>query len=325
MPTFLQPVAIPERCFLQEVLHWVAFQRLPITQYDADGVELHDSTEIFEENSIFPEHLDEFYSEEECERAGIPPDPRFQAVLADEWLLAPSEYKKFLAHSGLSEADRAKFTLEHQQAVEFQAKCKAWKTLFDQSIEYPVSRIFVGLKEGSLSAWGRKLPSVDLRKAEAKLERGGERACDLPRDPIPPKFWSLQGIDFERSTARNSIERYCHIVCSTSEILAAFPGDRQPISGVERVGDSYLVSDAQPISDAPRKALRGRPSYPWEGFHLAVAELVKDGSLPQKKEAAIQQMQDWFVREHGQKPSRAAVGERLTPYYSKFVRTADRK
>jgi hypothetical protein len=33
MPTFLQAVELPNRCFLQEVLFWVAFQRLPIAQY----------------------------------------------------------------------------------------------------------------------------------------------------------------------------------------------------------------------------------------------------------------------------------------------------
>ena len=324
MPTFLQAVAIPDRCFLKEVLLWVAFQRLPLTQYDSEGIELHESTEIFDTGTIFPENQDQYYSDEECARAGIPPDPHFQAMQTDNWLLSPSEYDRYIAHPKLTEDDRARFVVERAQAIQFEAKCKTWKVLFDQSIEYPTSRIFVQLKEGALSAWGRKLPSVDLRKAEAKLERQGERACDLPLDPIAPNFWSLKGIDFERSTARNNKDRYCHIVCSTSQILAAFPGERQPIGNVERVGDSYLLSDVQPISETPRRAVRGRPPYPWESFHLTVAELVKEGKLPQKKEAAIQYFQDWFAQEQGQKASRAAIGEKLTPYYEKFIR-ADRK
>jgi hypothetical protein len=34
MPTFLQPVELPEKCFLQEVLYWAAFNacRLPSSQ-----------------------------------------------------------------------------------------------------------------------------------------------------------------------------------------------------------------------------------------------------------------------------------------------------
>jgi hypothetical protein len=40
--------------------------------------------------------------------------------------------------------------------------------------------------------------------------------------------------------------------------------------------------------------------------------------MPQKKEAAIQEMVSWFESTHGQKPSRSAVSEKLTPYYRKF-------
>jgi hypothetical protein len=41
--------------------------------------------------------------------------------------------------------------------------------------------------------------------------------------------------------------------------------------------------------------------------------------MPKKKEAAIQQMMSWFAStQGGQKPSRSAVSEKLTPYYRKF-------
>lgn len=325
MPTFLQAVAIPERCFLQEVLLWVAVQRLPLTQYDSEGVEFHDSAEIFDTSTISPEQFADYLSDEECTRLGIPPDPKLNAMLSGTWELPPSKYDEYLRDRKLDKELRAKFETDKKRAEKFESECRAWKRAYEQSVEYPTSRIFVLLKEGSLNAWGRKLPSVDLSKAEARLERQGERACDLPLNPIPAGFWSLKGIDFDRSTARNDKDRYCHIVCSTSEILAAFPGERQPVGAVVQVGDSYLLSDPDASSDhPPLRTNRGRPPYPWDGFHLAVTELVKEGTLPQKKEAAIQQLQDWFFENHGLKPSRAAIGERLTPYYAKFIRS-DRK
>jgi hypothetical protein len=46
MPTFLQPVTVPERCFLSEVLLWAAFQRLPIASYTLDGKEIRETDEI---------------------------------------------------------------------------------------------------------------------------------------------------------------------------------------------------------------------------------------------------------------------------------------
>jgi hypothetical protein len=42
--------------------------------------------------------------------------------------------------------------------------------------------------------------------------------------------------------------------------------------------------------------------------------------MPQKKEAAIQQMLSWFEStQGGRKPSRSAVSEKLTPYYRRFM------
>jgi hypothetical protein len=46
MATFLQPVAVPERCYLFEVLLWLAFQRLPIAASDMEGKDIRDSDEI---------------------------------------------------------------------------------------------------------------------------------------------------------------------------------------------------------------------------------------------------------------------------------------
>jgi hypothetical protein len=90
---------------------------------------------------------------------------------------------------------------------------------------------------------------------------------------------------------------------------------------VEKIGGSFVITDA--AAQVYRK--RGRPPYHWEAFHLELAELIRRGDLPAKKEAAIQYFQDWLPRTLGIKPSRAAIGEKLKPYYDRFVRMADKK
>jgi hypothetical protein len=42
--------------------------------------------------------------------------------------------------------------------------------------------------------------------------------------------------------------------------------------------------------------------------------------LPDKKEAAIEHFRDWFRREHGIPASRSVVGEKLKPYYDRFLK-----
>jgi len=46
MPIYLQPIALPDRCYLEEVLYWVAFQRLPVTGFYDDGQEIRQSDDM---------------------------------------------------------------------------------------------------------------------------------------------------------------------------------------------------------------------------------------------------------------------------------------
>jgi hypothetical protein len=68
LPTFLQPAELPERCYLEEVLYWVAFQRLPVAGYNYDGQEIRQSDEMGYAPGIVETEL----ADEETKRAGIP-------------------------------------------------------------------------------------------------------------------------------------------------------------------------------------------------------------------------------------------------------------
>src|SRR4051794_12561800 len=87
MPVYLQPVQLPERCFLGEVLFWMAFQRLPVAIYDPKGRDIR--AEFDGLQTGFPERS---ITDEEAKRAGIPPDPEFRAWMEDRVTSPPSFY-----------------------------------------------------------------------------------------------------------------------------------------------------------------------------------------------------------------------------------------
>jgi hypothetical protein len=107
---------------------------------------------------------------------------------------------------------------------------------------------------------------------------------------------------------------------SVEVLMRLFPGTRTPVAG-EFVGNCLLVKEhaTENTLPLPRKALGRPPRFAWEAFHIEVADLIKNGRMPGKKEAAIQQMLSWFgTTQGGEVPSRSAVSEKLTPYYRKF-------
>ena len=134
-----------------------------------------------------------------------------------------------------------------------------------------------------------------------------------------PTFWNLKGIDFDASAARNGTEYYCHVSCLTEDVISLFPPAGEEVTGAKQIGKSFV------LRAETKASLRGRPPYPWEAFHWEVTAMLLAGNLPQKKEAAIQHFQQWFQQTKGIRPSRAAIGEKLTPYYEKFVRAAGQK
>ena len=281
MPTFFQAVHIPEQCFLTEALLWVAFQRLPIALYNDDALEIREATENEGYEIDTPEGP---LTEEECKRASIPPDPHFLRLI-DQTPRPMQTYAELEPKHGHDETIRRINEAMYKEQEEYRHACSKWQPYYDQAIEYPASQIFVALRGGRLRASGRLLPSVNYEEAIASLEAEERCVGDLPLKEIPSSFWTLKGIQFEISAALNDKEHYCHIVLRTDDLLSVFPGERRQVA-VEQIGDTLVVNDNARQASRPR-ALRGRPSYPWERFHVEVSALVQRNELPAKKEAAI--------------------------------------
>jgi hypothetical protein len=320
MPIYLRPVTLPERCYLREVLLWLAFQRLPTAVLTLDGKEIRDTDEVGIDASGVVEG---YIFEDETERAGIPPDPNWKAVFDDQEIVSVHLFDRRLQQEGLASEEREELEARRRAAAELERKNESWFLEYERAIEYPASRIFVNLKNGTLQAKGRPLPVAKLDDAVVALESDDRNFFDIDLADIPPSFWTLQGMDFHDSTATDGKTHYGHISFSTQEVLSVFPGDAVAVDGVERVGDVFLLSEkAHRVRPASR---RGRPPFPWDQFHLEVAALLLANELPEKKEAAIEHFRSWFASELGLKASRSAVGEKLKPYYDRFFKDRRQK
>jgi len=319
MSTFFQPVPLAARSCLSEVLYWVAFQRLPID----DPPDPDDAGQI----GVAGADLGEMYQyiwPDETERAGLPLDPRCSFLSAGNVYIPVKLYDEILSQDHIAPALRKQRSFERDAIRNLEREYSQWRPLYERVVEYPRSKIFVALTEGRLAAFGRRLPA-EIRVPSSQVSASRRDALrEISFSEIPPSFWSLKGIDFESNCASNSQETYWDIYLITEEVLKVFPGSRERAEGIARIGIGLVADDTAPRLSI-RDGRRGRPSFPWDGFHLEVTDLIVRNEMPDKKEAAIAYFQNWFEERHRFRPSRAAVGEKLKPYFDKFVKEKGQK
>ena len=308
----LQASQLAERCFLSEILHWLAFRRLPINEYTGDG----EDARFFGDES--PASFNDVVTDTECTFAGLALNPEYAASLADRWFHGLDFYEAMLRYD-LEETELNKLRQERAEAVEFHHNVAVWQASCDAYLEYFKARIFVDLREGKIQGSAVEVSQKDGSEAIEYSE-----GIDLAKQPIvqiPPEIWLASEIDWENSAivANSSVFHRVHF--STEAMIAAYPIPSSTVIGkVVPVGDLYVL-DALDHVELTMPSRRGRPPLPWDRFHLKVAALVKADALPRKKEAAIHQFAEWFRNEFGISVSRSSIGQKLAPYYDRFVRS----
>ena len=226
----------------------------------------------------------------ECERLNIPPVPA-----------GVRRAVHYLTEERLRRRNYGKMTKDAQEyhitkGMEEAEAMRQWRPLVITAMELPATELFLRLRRCEIEAMGKLLPSgveiIDFLEDQNSYSRSD--FSDLADTVIPHEFWTMSGIDW----LSNAVTAHGNCYCDVSILVKDTGGDnvRQPAR------------------------TRGRPpTFAWEAFHVEVAALIKNGQMPQKKEAAIQQMLSWFAStQGGQAPSRSAVSEKLTPYYRKF-------
>jgi hypothetical protein len=308
----LQATQLAERCFLSEILHWLAFRRLPISKYTLDGEEAR-----FSGDDSFAS-FDDVVTDTECTFAGLTLNPEYAALMAGRWFHDLDFYEKLLAVDQ-EETVLNELRQDRAEAVEFHHNMAVWQASCDAYLEYFEARIFVDLREGKIQGSAVEVPQKDESEAIEFSE-----GIDLAKQPIvqiPPEIWRASEIDWENSTVEANSSVFHRVHFSTEAMIAAYPIPSSPVIGkVVPVGDLYVL-DALGQAELTMPSRRGRPPLPWDRFHLEVAALAKEDSLPRKKEAAIHQFAEWFRIEFGISVSRSSIGQKLAPYYDRFVRS----
>jgi hypothetical protein len=300
---WFEPVDLLSRCSLNEGLLWVWADRVPINN-------------DYREKSVF-DSLQDW----ECERLNIPPVPkgvrRAAQYLTEERLRSrnygktPKDAREYHVRQGMEEAEAV----------------RQWLPLVTAAMDLPAAELFLKLRRGEIETQGKLLPAgveiIDFLEDQNSYRRGDFN--DLADAVIPHEFWTMSGIDWLSNAVTAHGNCYCDVSISVEALMRQFPGERTPVGVAEFVGDLLLVKE--PSADKVRPLLTrapGRPpAFAWEAFHVEVADLIKSGRMPEKKEAAIQHMVSWFENAQKQKPSRSAVSEKLTPYYRRFFSAGD--
>src|SRR5262245_51405669 len=121
---FLQCVELPEFCLLQEALYWVAFRRVPVYWVGFGHG---------------------FLEDEECERAGLPPDPRgnydwaLSVMLLDD--LAAIKARAENQDVEASEQDESANKEALVEAAKLHKELSEWKPKFERAIELAQAEI----------------------------------------------------------------------------------------------------------------------------------------------------------------------------------------
>lgn len=296
---WFEPVSLLSRCSLNEGLLWLWAERVPVSN-------------VYREKNVF-DSLQDW----ECERLNIPPVPEgFRRAAQYQTVERIKGGKMYGMMSKDIRAHHVEKSLEEAQAA------KEWLQFATAAMEVPAAELFLKLRSGQIETTGKLLPDeaeiIDFLEQDNSYGRGD--FDDLVNRAIPQEFWTMRGIDWVSNAVMAQGNCYCDVSMSVETLLTLFPGERTSVGEVEFVGDFLRVRElsAENVSKHPRRTLGRPPAFAWDAFHVEVAYLLKSGRMPQKKEAAIQLMINWFETTQKQKPSRSAVSEKLTPYYRRF-------
>jgi hypothetical protein len=303
-PLFFEVVYIEERCSLDAALLWVAIQQPPKIDYPQDFA-----------LAELPPYL--------CEALGIPDPPDSSHYSTPE--IIRNQFRDMPAQKQWQKKlwrEREEELLT--EALRAQSEWGRWRELLNRATEPCQAELYLALHKGRLTAQGKLLPAgvgaAEFINNERTYGRGDPRLDDLSDQPIPSGFWTQAGIDWLSSAVTKSGECYCDIKVPVADLISVFPPPRSLVEGaVYHVGGLLVIDRADEDNSKRPKREVGRPplfrAAVWDAFHVEVACLIKRGEFPNKKEAAIKIMTDWFERQHGKAPGRTTISEKLTGYY----------
>lgn len=313
--TILVPQEVAEICYLYEALMWLVFHRFPLRQpsnhYGEDARRDLEWVEFWRQMGCDPIPTDV-----ECLRVGLPPNPKYTAIVGGEGEPPPPEVIRSWQTDALSPTAREivnqpkVFKQRLTEAIAYKNACVRWEQEFKSFIDLHRNRLFLELREGRLPADGIKAKK-GTSQALLKDESANSHADCWTR--IPQDFWRSDKINWEQSWAEGRDGCYVLIQVTTTALFASFPPETPRPANVVKVADDFVPIER--VED--RKIARGRPPYDWDAFHLEIGIRIHKGDLPKKQEALVNEMQAWCRRAWGREVGRSTISQKLKPYYDR--------
>ena len=317
MVTFFTKLELAERCFTQEALYYLAFNRLPESFYTLDGREMR--FDSYEHAGAFEEKpFGELISETECNFAGLPLNPSYLHSINDTGVPSVAFLDDLCARYPSEDvADRQRQLATRETAIAQEEEQAKWDDACERYLEFHRSRLFLALCEGTLRCQGKLLNSRN--RADAEIEAEETELIENCFEDIRPALLQGGGLNWAGSFIINDKGAAVFLSLSTRELLSFHPPVKDRQISVWTSGENIFSDEESPDSKVTKS--RGRPSFDWADFHVEVATLIAASKMPQKKEAAIQYFMEWFKREKGFSPQRSTLGEKLKPYFDKLKQT----
>ena len=210
---------------------------------------------------------------------------------------------------------------EREEAVAYEKSIAEWTPIFDDYIDPFCAEIFLAFRNGTLRAFG-----TSLAGGQSWDEANLDELDSAPVVEIPPGAWISDGIDWKASALKTRDSHFIWVHVLTADMTIVFPPTLLIKPGIlQAIGEDFAISTSDLSGHASKPSRRGRPPLPWDQFHVEVARLFCDGQMPEKKEAAIAMLQDWFEKSTGRKAGRTAVGDKLKPYFDKLVQKTENR
>lgn len=327
----LKPIEPPRVCFLWEAIQWRAFGTFPIGYWNSNAEDFRENPENgdYFSPSIPDDNRDLTYlSEMQTSMAGLEPDPSRLALENDKHYSDLTEYDRMIEMLSKTKEDGpedrkeiadyiANYRQERTEAVEFSATYKEWRQSHDAYIDQFQNELLIALRRGDLVAHGRKMPHRQQNRCMKTFGAKGFWTADIATTPISPECWVSKYVNWLEGSLKTPTDYFVWITITVEDMLKIFPPSKLvPKNVLLTIGDSYAIAEnAVTIDKPPEISRRGRPPLPWQDFYVEVARHYRDGTMPDKKEAAIQMFLDWFKSSKRLEPSRSAVGEKLKPFF----------
>lgn len=326
MRTMLVQRKVAEYCFLSEAINWIAFSEYPEERLFENDTDARFTASIYEEYET--SNIDNPYNLIEgklCERVGLPISPRWKKFNNNDDSLEEAWRVDELLTRDLPKHDKEKLLKERKKAVELERKQRAWEETYTAFIEPIQLKFLLALREAKITAYGRM--AAPLKKGIDSSEWHNDDSFyhrddwyKQPHTPIPSECFRVDGIDWDENMLKSAQGLFVHVLVPTKQLFSLYPEpEMQPVT-VLKFDNRYFLDTQQNADELPQIS-KGRPSYPWEEFHVEIARRVAANNIPDKLEAWVAEMQEWCQKRWNKRVSRSIMHPKLSSYHRAFKKS----